>query len=353
MTFINKALPVVVIPAYRPTQSLIDLINLLVWEKKFEIIVINDGTNPSSDYFFSKITTHPEVKVLHHQKNLGKGRALKTAIEYYLANSPENHNGIITADADGQHHIDDILKISIFQNLHPQKLVLGTRGFEGKIPYRSQLGNRLTRYLFKFCFGRMLYDTQTGLRAIPRYFLPTLLDIPFNRYEFELEMLVKALQYQVPIEEVSIKTIYQDKNISSHFNPLLDSLKIYYVFARFFANSMLSSLIDYVVFALCFFKTKNMLISLCTARIVAASINFTLGRTLVFKSNNTIVRQISKYIILATILMTASYGLLRFFTITLGMNIYLSKFLAEAGLFFASFTIQNIYIFNSKNDRTG
>jgi len=315
----------IVIPAYQPNQVLVNLIQSLVTQKNVDILVIDDGSSDSSRDYFLKIERIPQVVLLRHQINQGKGQALKTAIEYFLLSCPDNCVGIVTADADGQHAVADILNMVKQQIKHPHNLVIGIRTFDKTVPYRSRFGNQLTCYLFKFFFGKMLMDTQSGLRAIPRNFLPELLTIPSRGYEFELEMLIKAIRQNIQIKEIPINTIYQDKNKHSHFNPLIDSLKIYFIFIRFLANSILSALIDYIVFALFIFQTQNMLLSLCMARLVASSLNFSFSRSLVFKSKNKVISQGSKYILLLVFLMVTSYGCMSFLVTVLGMNVFISK----------------------------
>ena len=97
-----------------------------------------------------------------------------------------------------------------------------------------------TRGIMHALLGQKLTDTQTGLRGIPASFLPKLLRQEATGYEFELEMLIAAHQLSIPIVEVPIRTIYEAGNKSSHFNPIVDSMKIYFVLLRFGSVSVLS-----------------------------------------------------------------------------------------------------------------
>lgn len=234
MKTISENVSVIIIPAFEPDQILIDLIFGLIAHQNCHIILVNDGSGIAAKPIFDAFEKYPQVTILCHVENQGKGQALKTAFRYFLDYFPKSCRGVITADADGQHTLIDIVKMSETQMIHPEKLILGVRGFEGKVPFRSRFGNQLTRYVFWLFFGKKLKDTQTGLRAIPRTFLAELLKIPTCGYEFELEMLIKALRYHVQIEELPIDTIYLERNTSSHFKPLLDSLRIYFVFLRIF-----------------------------------------------------------------------------------------------------------------------
>ena len=85
----------------------------------------------------------------------------------------------------------------------------------------------------RWIIGQRISDTQTGLRGIPLAMIPRLLVIPHHGYEFELEMLLVCKYEGIRIRETGIQTIYLDGNRSSHFNPLLDSFRIYFVLLRF------------------------------------------------------------------------------------------------------------------------
>ncbi len=115
----------------------------------------------------------------------------------------------------------------------PNALVLGSRAFSGEVPLRSRIGNTATRGIVHMLLGRRISDTQTGLRGIPASLLPHLLRIEARGYEFELEMLIAAHRLAIPLIEEPIRTIYEAGNPSSHFNPVVDSMKIYFVLLRF------------------------------------------------------------------------------------------------------------------------
>ena len=110
---------------------------------------------------------------------------------------------------------------------------MGIRSFDTGVPWRSQFGNNLTRRIFQLFTRIDLHDTQTGLRAIPRSLLPRLLEVKANRYSFELEMLLIASRDRISLVQKPIQTVYLDGNSDSHFNPVLDSLRIYWVFVRY------------------------------------------------------------------------------------------------------------------------
>ncbi|OGO90211.1 MAG: hypothetical protein A3F10_06605 [Coxiella sp. RIFCSPHIGHO2_12_FULL_42_15] len=216
----------IIIPAYQPTAVLLELITELRFVRPQQtIIVVDDGsTQPEAKAVLTKLNG---VNLVKHRVNFGKGQALKTGFRTYLLHADATSPGVVTADADGQHAIADMINLCEKLEGHPESLHLGARHFSKQIPFRSQIGNRCTRFIFKKMLKISIRDTQTGLRGIPKDFLTRLLLLESKGYEFEMEMLLEAGRQKIPIRETDIATIYQDNNRSSHFKPLKDSFKIY------------------------------------------------------------------------------------------------------------------------------
>lgn len=220
----------IIIPAYNPSEKIQTLIDTLLSKNLTKIIIINDGSDARYNPIFTALK-NKNITLLSHAKNKGKGAALKTAFNYIL-NYDSNCLGVVTADADLQHLDIDIKMIADQLKKNPHHLHLGVRTFEKNIPFRSLIGNRLTQFFYHLFFRQKIIDTQTGLRAIPHALLPRLCDIKNNGYEFELSMLIAAKKNNIPCEQHPITTVYFDGNKNSHFNPLIDSIKIYWVMFR-------------------------------------------------------------------------------------------------------------------------
>jgi glycosyltransferase involved in cell wall biosynthesis len=334
---------VIVIPAYEPSAKLIDVVEALSSDGR-DIIIVNDGSSPACAPAFNRVAALPGVTVLTHAVNLGKGQALKTAFNHVLLHAPATTVGVVTADADGQHLPDDIRRVAERLEHGGEALILGSRAFTGPVPLRSRFGNVMTRGVFRLLVGRALTDTQTGLRGIPRGFLPELLQVETGRYEFELEMLIRAQSRRLEIEEVTIATVY-GAFAKSHFNPLRDSLRIYFVFLRFISLSIVTAAIDYATFAIVFTARRNVLVAIVIARLVAGSFNFIANRRVVFRSRGSVWLEAAKYAALVITLMTISYALITVLVTMAGMNVYVSKLLVEGTLFAASFALQNLVVF--------
>ncbi|HEX6164051.1 MAG TPA: bifunctional glycosyltransferase family 2/GtrA family protein [Vicinamibacterales bacterium] len=336
----------IVIPAYQPTAKLVELVEDLSRDPR-PIVVVDDGSSAECRDVFSRVAALPNVTVLVHAVNLGKGNALKTAFNHVMLHAQAT--GVVTADADGQHLAKDIRRVADrLEQSAGGALILGSRAFTGTVPLRSRFGNTLTRGVFRLLIGRALMDTQTGLRGIPRAFLPELMQLETGRYEFELEMLIRAAR-RMAIEELTIETVY-GTFAKSHFNPLRDSLRIYFVFLRFISLSIITAALDYATFAIVFTARENILLSIIIARLIAGTFNFIANRNVVFRSRGNVYAEALKYATLVMTLMSISYGLVTVMVGALGLGVYTSKLLAEGGLFAASFALQNLIVFTGRRE---
>ena len=339
----------VLIPAYRPPASLITLVRELSGRGVPAILLVDDGSGPAFHSIFEQAAQFPGVQVLRHTVNLGKGAALKTGIRHALREFP-GLIGIVTADADGQHHPEDIERVAAGLLENPAALVMGCRRFDGRVPLRSRVGNILTRKLMQMAIGGSLQDTQTGLRGIPAALAARLLHLEARGYEFELEMLIAAHQEGVPLVEVPIRTIYEPGNHSSHFNPITDSMRIYFVLLRFSSVSLMAALIDNLVFYLVWKRTGRILGAQVAARLVSVVFNYTMVRARVFASKEKHQVLLPKYLLLVVTSGTASYLGIQFLTTRLAITAMPAKLFVETLLFFVNFAVQRTFIFHTGND---
>lgn len=217
---------VVIIPALNPGESLWQYVKQLLMRGFPEIIVVNDGSLDELTYIFDELSKLDHCTVLTHKINKGKGQALKTAFHYFLEHF-SYFDGVITADADGQHAVKDVCRLSDRFQERNTDLVLGVRQFsKDAVPIKSSIGNRVTSILFFLFFKKWLADTQTGLRAIAKEELENITKLRGSRYEFEMNMLVYAIKRNIRISEVPIETIYYENNSGSYFRAIKDSFII-------------------------------------------------------------------------------------------------------------------------------
>ncbi len=211
---------VLVVPAFEPGTALVGLVNRLKRDFR-HVIVVDDGSRGASKVFAALFGLEG-VKVLTHKSNRGKGAALKTGFKEALRLYPQAP-GVVTVDADGQHLPEDVVRVAEALLANPTRLIVGTRAFSGRIPFRSRLGNLWTRLEFRLLTGVSVRDTQSGLRGIPRQLLPRLMGIGGDRYDYEIRVLADcAIRLGAPVE-IPITTVYVDGNRSSHYRPLADT----------------------------------------------------------------------------------------------------------------------------------
>ena len=165
----------IVIPSYEPDERLTCLVNDLLNNGLGPIYIVNDGSGSEYDSIFESITEPVKASggaVLQHEVNRGKGRALKTAFEYIL-NNDKDVEFVVTADSDGQHTCECIQRVIDASLKNRKCMVLGVRTFDQEdVPWKSRVGNNLTVKVFEYITGVHITDTQTGLRAVPREYLP-------------------------------------------------------------------------------------------------------------------------------------------------------------------------------------
>lgn len=335
--------PCVLIPSFKPSESLIYVVSQLKSLGLQDIIIVNDGSGEEFDFIFDQLQ-QMEVVIINHPVNLGKGAALKTGFLFFLSNF-KNKTGIITADADGQHAPEDIFRLSGEFSRSHSSFILGCRSFDKAIPFRSKIGNKLTLHISNLLIGLKITDTQTGLRAIPKALLPELLKIKSNGYEYEMDMLIRVHQKNTRIKEIAIKTIYDDGNSSSHFNPIIDSLRIYFVLFRFSLNSLASQVIDTLVFLIVMKFTDAIFLSTVISRCVAGFFNFKISKRYVFHSIDPEAPEVIKYVLSVITLMLISYGFVTYLVVVPGFSVLPAKIISESLLFILSFSVQRIFVF--------
>jgi len=342
--------PVVLIPAFQPGKTLAPLVRELAAAPEIGvIIVVDDGSGPEFGEVFREIAEDGRVQVLRHVVNLGKGAALKTGMNHAACLFPDSV-GVVTADADGQHSPQDVRRVAAALAAEPERLILGARTFDAAAPWRSRVGNRMTRSIMRAVTGQRLSDTQTGLRGVPMDFIPELLKLRATGYEFELDMLVTCRNTARPIRELPISTIYIEGNRSSHFNPLTDSMRIYFIFVRFLAVSLTTAGIDNVVFIFAMWLWTSPLLCQAISRFIAGTFQFTAVKRGVFHSRARNVVAAPKYILTTALSGALSYMLIHNLVAFAGMGVVPAKLLAETTLFFFSFVIQRDFVFSQKSD---
>ena len=330
---------IALIPSYEPDLNLINIVKDLV-NNKFEVIVVNDGSNNTYNNIFDSIKDIS--KVLSYKTNKGKGFALKYGYKYIKENY-ENYI-IVTMDSDGQHKVSDAQKLCNYIEHNYDCIAIGKRIRSNKTPVRSRIGNSITKVIYNLVTGNNIYDTQTGLRTFSYRLIDFNLDVKGDRYEYEMNVLLEAPLNNIKIKEIEIETIYIDNNFNSHFNTLKDSFRVYKEIIKFSLSSILSFIIDYVFYTIFILIFHNITLSNISARIISATTNYTINKNLVFNNKRKVSKSLLEYFILAIVVLILNTILLNALVL-FGLNVFISKILVEITLFIFSWLIQKKMIF--------
>lgn len=210
----------VLIPTYNNAGTLAQVISD-VKEYASDVIVVNDG---STDNTAEILTAIEDIRIISYAENRGKGYALKLG----LSKAYEwGYRYAITIDSDGQHYADDIAVFVERIEQSPDTLLIGARNLTAdNMPSKNSFANKFSNFWFKIETGQSLSDTQSGYRLYPLEKLQNIRLIT-RRYEFEVEIIVRAAWRGVKVENVPIKVYYapDDKRVS-HFRPLRDFTRI-------------------------------------------------------------------------------------------------------------------------------
>lgn len=353
---INSA---VVIPALNPMEGLVDFVCSLLKHGIPEVIVVNDGSDDSFDNIFSEIEKTECCTVLRHEQNRGKGQALKTAFAYFL-NNFSYLDGVVTADADGQHTVEDICIIGKEMSKNKHCLILGKRDFsQSDVPKRSLMGNRVTSFIFHFLYNSKLEDTQTGLRGIPKGELSWITQMKGDRYDFEINMLIEAKQRSIEIIQIPIKTVYFDNNSGSHFSTVKDAARVFRCLISglvYYANAAIASgVVDILgffllnTFILSFLPASlRIFLSTLFARALSSFCNYTINRKMTFGDTGKILNSVARYYVLCVSIMLISFVSVYSISLIWAVNASVIKLIVDAVLGIISYQVQMRWVFRNK-----
>jgi len=356
---INSA---VVLPALNPMPNLLDFVRKLLESGIPQVIIVNDGSDSSFNDIFREVNQLEHCTVLTHKVNLGKGRALKTAFSYFMEHYAYL-DGVVTADADGQHQIADICRICEIMSLKQDSLILGVRNFkEDNVPKRSYIGNLVTSHIFQLLYGNYLNDTQTGLRGIPASELAWMVDMSGERFDYEINMLIKAKRRNLGFSMIPIKTLYFDNNSGSHYCTAKDSALIFMRLisglVKYSGATVVSGFFDILGFFLLnsvvladWSAPVRIFSSTVIARVISSMCNYLLNRRFIFADTSKLKTSAIRYYVLCIFQMMASYGSVYAISLYWRVNESIIKLIIDCILGCISYQIQLHWVFR-KNDNT-
>lgn len=210
----------VIIPTYNNAGTLASVINGVL-RYTDRIIAVNDGSN---DLTADILRRFRNITVVTHEVNRGKGVALQTGFKKAVE---KGYRYAVTIDSDGQHNPDDLPGFIEKIEAEPDSMIVGARNMEqSTVPGKSSFGHKFSNFWYKVETGIALPDTQSGYRLYP---VQKLKDIRYitNRFEFEIEVIVRAAWAGLNVTSVPVSVIYFPKETRvSHFRPLQDFTRV-------------------------------------------------------------------------------------------------------------------------------
>jgi glycosyltransferase involved in cell wall biosynthesis len=211
----------VLIPTYNNSATLKNVIeNVSLYTDN--IIVVNDGSTDSTEEI---LRSFPGLDVLSYSPNKGKGIALRKGLKYAYN---KGFQYAISIDSDGQHFAEDLFKFIEKLKEEKNSIIIGARNMDqASVPGKSSFGNKFSNFWFKLETGVTAPDTQSGYRLYP---LKPLSAINFitRKFEFEIEVLVRASWKGVKISHVPVRVYYAPPaERVSHFRPFKDFTRIF------------------------------------------------------------------------------------------------------------------------------
>ena len=201
-----------------------------------DIIIVNDGSTDNTLPLINNIydlqfticdvahTAHHTLHLVSYEKNRGKGYALKQGAKKAME---LGYNAIITMDSDGQHFASDIETLVNAALKNPNDIMVGSRGLEHEnMPKQNSFANKFANFWFGVQTFQKIPDTQSGFRYYPLHCFGKKVWFT-NRYNFELEILVRNVWNGVRVIPVPIKVYYAPMGERiTHFKPALDFFRI-------------------------------------------------------------------------------------------------------------------------------
>lgn len=187
------------------------------------VLIVDDG---STDLDLEAAFRGSDVTILRHSRNLGKGAALITALEY-LKDKP-GIDYMITLDADGQHEPEDIPLFFPLMERNDYSLIVGCRDLSGEhVPRSSRFGREFANFWMRVETGIRIDDCQSGFRAYPVKYVSRL-PCFCRSYSWETEILVRAAWANLELHNLPVHAYYPEPSKRvSHFRPVLDNFRLF------------------------------------------------------------------------------------------------------------------------------
>jgi len=332
----------VLICSDRPDRSVMRLIERVRGNDQMVPLAVFAGSEPEGMPAY--------VQALYCPESDGVGVRIKAALRYVRDSMPEC-GYVIRLDADSPCNFEDIMRLNKTIVRTRGELVLGKRRLNTELSLKSVMRSAVVRQVFALASGRNIHDTETRIRGFGRELIDTLLHIDGEGYEYEVNVLLYCARNGVPISETKISTPCTESP-DSYMQHLRDWIKVYGCVVKFAISSLIAFLIDlFILLGMNrlldgMHEVAALVISVGTARVISAVVNFYINHFIVFDSNEHVGTAMLKFGLLQIIVLAGNYAIMHVLNILLNMPLAVSKVIADTAMFAVSFVIQGRFIYN-------
>ncbi len=261
-------------------------------------------------------------------------------------------NTIVIVDTEGYHTPESVKLIADEASLHPDTLILSRQSQKEK-KFWDRFVCSIKHLLYRRYVGIDVYGETNCLKAFSSQLMSFFTDICDNHYDHDINLLIKCRENDIPVMEIKTKTTKPLGN--THWIDVIHSAyKRHQNIIKFASSSFTAFLIDYALYSLILMLGAdkinfiNLTFANITARIISSSVNFTINRRFVFKSNQSIQKSAAQFFTLASIILCCNSVVLNFLANILSINHYVAKIMTEMFFFVFNYTIQNFVIFKKR-----
>ena len=281
--------------------------------------------------------------------NPGKAAAVASGLQAVYAQEHDCRS-ILLVDTQRGYLARDILAFAQATQARPGCLMIAERNSPAEVSFLARLAGSISQRLVKLFLGVPVKDLRSGLMAIPSAAVPTMASTGWTgplqdpaKTEFEMEMILAGKRGGFPIHSHMVYTGVNGQGPAARM--VLNSMSLYFVLARYISTSLLTAVVDNLVFVLCYPFVHNVLASIYLARLAAILVNYFLLRKVVFVSSDKPTRTFPKYVALVLFSGLIASLLINLFNAEFHTGIVLGKIIAELLLYMVNFAILNKLVF--------
>ncbi len=259
---------------------------------------------------------------------------------------------VVIVDTEAYHTADSVKLIADEATLHPDTLILSRQSQKEK-KFWDRFACSIKHLLYRRYTGIDVYGETNCLKAFSSDLMPYYKDIRDNHYDHDINLLIKCRENDIPVMEIKTKTTKPIGN--THWVDVIHAAYIRHLnIIKFASSSFTAFLVDYLVYSLILMIAAerinfiNLTFANITARLISSSLNFTINRKFVFKSNQSLQKSAAQFFTLAAIILAGNSVVLNFLANMLNINHYVAKIITEMFFFAFNYTIQNFIIFRKK-----